>query len=69
MTEMRRLSDKIIAAHTQACDENKTEVAILLLQALELDISAIGGDNAEHREATEMLENSFVRHNKFIENQ
>ncbi len=65
MTEMRRLSDKIIAAHSQACTEDKQDVATLLLQALELDISGIGGKNKEHREATEMLEQAFILHEKF----
>ena len=62
MTEHRRLSDKIIAAHRQACEEKKQDVANMLLQALEMDISAIGGDKEEHRQATEMMEKAFVRH-------
>jgi hypothetical protein len=62
MNEMRRLSDKIIAAHSQACDEKKMDVANLLLQALEVDVSAIGGENEEHREATEGLEQAFLKH-------
>ncbi|MBT4890488.1 MAG: hypothetical protein HON65_13140 [Rhodospirillales bacterium] len=62
MTEQRRLSDKIIAAHKQACEENKLDVANMLLQALEMDISAIGGNKEDHRIATEMMEKAFERH-------
>jgi hypothetical protein len=42
-TQPRRLSDKIVAAHRQACDQGKAEVARCLLQALELELSAHGG--------------------------
>jgi hypothetical protein len=59
---MRRLSDKIIAAHRQACDEDKMDVADMLLQALEVDLSSIGGAKSESRESIEMLEEAFIRH-------
>ncbi len=62
MAVMRRLSDKIIAAHKQACDENKREVAKLLLQALEVDATAIGSKMGEHRKAIEMMEAAFELH-------
>jgi hypothetical protein len=68
MTTLRRLSDKIIAAHEQACAENKRDVAQLLLQALEVDITAIGGKVEEHRKATEMMEAAFVLHDSLITN-
>ena len=64
MNEYRRLSDKINLAHKQACDEDMQEVATLLLQALEFDLSQIGGSAAEHRQATEMLEEAFAQHEK-----
>lgn len=60
MTEHRRLSDKIIAAHEQACKEGRMDVAQLLVQALELDISSLSG-TAEHRQATEELARVFER--------
>ena len=60
----RRLSDKIMLAHEQACSEYKIDVAALLLQALELDLSSIGGPQSENREATELLEAVFDRHEK-----
>ena len=66
MNEFRRLSDKIILAHKQACDEGKQEVGTLLLQALEFDLSQIGGPTSENREATEMLEEAFAKHDKLI---
>lgn len=62
----RRLSDKILLAHEQACGEGKADVATLLLQALELDLSSIGGKNAEHRESTELLEAAFERHEAIV---
>ncbi|MDH5748885.1 MAG: hypothetical protein OEY85_06205 [Rhodospirillales bacterium] len=61
---MRRLSDKIIAAHNQACDEGKMDVADMLLQALEMDVSRIGGDKKEGRESVERLEEAFNRHHE-----
>mgnify|MGYP003996156301 CR=1 FL=1 len=64
MEQSRRLSDKIILAHQQACDENNAEVASLLLQALEVDLTAVGGINNEHRESTEKLEAAFTLHEK-----
>jgi len=63
MENMRRLSDKILLAHEQACDENRSEVAKLLLEALELDLSTMGGDKSENREDMSKLENAFERHN------
>ena len=68
MENYRRLSDKIILAHEQACQEGKPEVASFLLQDLEFDLSAIGGINDEHREETEMLEAAFERHEKLMAN-
>jgi hypothetical protein len=58
----RRLSDKIIAAHKTACAENKHEVAALLLEALEYDLSAIGGVQKEHREWSKQMEDAFALH-------
>lgn len=66
MILQRRLSDKIIAAHKQACDGNNHEVAGILLHALEVDLSAIGGDKKEYRESMEHLEQAFRRHQKML---
>lgn len=60
----RRLSDKIIAAHHIACEENKLEIAKLLLEALEYDLSSIGGDKEEHRKWSEAMEAAFQLHEK-----
>lgn len=58
----RRLSDKIIDAHQVACEEGKREVAKLLLDALEVDLSAIGGESTEHREWSEAMDGAFQLH-------
>ncbi len=62
----RRLSDKIMTAHAQACTEGKRDVAEALLKALEVDLSAIGGDKTENREATEKLEAAFELHERSL---
>lgn len=64
----RRLSDKIIAAHQIACEEKKLEIAKLLLEALEYDLSSIGGDMREHREWSEAMETAFQLHEKAFGN-
>tara|TARA_B100000315_G_scaffold247552_1_gene276397 strand:+ start:71 stop:286 length:216 start_codon:yes stop_codon:yes gene_type:complete len=69
MEDFRRLSDKIILAHKQACEESNAEVASLLIQALEVDLTAIGGIEIDHREATEKLEAAFTLHEKLISDQ
>jgi len=60
----RRLSDKIIAAHKIACEEDKHEIASLLLEALEHDLSSIGGEHADHRDWSDRLEAAFELHEK-----
>jgi len=60
----RRLSDKIIAAHKIACEEKKHEIASLLLEALEYDLSSIGGDHPEHRVWSDRMEGAFELHEK-----
>lgn len=42
---LRRLSDKILAAFNQACEQRKSEVAELLVRALDLTLTAQGGDS------------------------
>ena len=61
MAQERRLSDKILKAHKQACEEKNLEVATTLLRALELDLSSIGGDKEERRRSTEVLEKAYER--------
>jgi len=58
----RRLSDKIVDAHAKACEEGRMDVADLLLQALEMELSAIGGQKSENRGGIEELEEAFVLH-------
>lgn len=43
MSEQRRLSDKILSAFDQACEKRELDVAALLLQALELTLTRVGG--------------------------
>ncbi|MFB3055256.1 MAG: hypothetical protein ACE1ZY_08015 [Alphaproteobacteria bacterium] len=62
MEPRRRLSDKIIEAHGQACAEGKLEVAEILIQALEVDLTAIGGGVGDKRQNTEMLEAAYECH-------
>lgn len=58
----RRLSDKIVAAHEQACAQGKAEVARQLLYALELELSAHGGANvSEHRSVDKTITAAFAR--------
>ena len=64
MTNQRRLSDKIIAAHAQACDDGNVEIADLLLRALEVQLTAFGGTMVEHRESMPELNDAFERHEK-----
>jgi 2-succinyl-5-enolpyruvyl-6-hydroxy-3-cyclohexene-1-carboxylate synthase len=58
---MQRLSDKIIAAHEQACAQGKAEVARHLLQALEMELSAFGGDSQEVRDVDAAVAAAFQR--------
>lgn len=62
MNEPRRLSDKIVSAHEQACAQGKRSVAQHLLSALEAELSAFGGRNAEEkREVDEMVTAAYAR--------
>lgn len=60
--QFRRLSDKIAAAHKQACEEKHEDVAELLIQALELHVSRIGGETTEHRNSMPEIEEAFELH-------
>jgi hypothetical protein len=42
-TPRRRLSDKILAAFDQACEQRDLEVAELLVRALERALTGVGG--------------------------
>ena len=63
----RRLSDKIIDAHKIACEEGKREIASLLLESLEYELSSIGGDKEEHREWSKEMDNAFDLHEAAFE--
>ena len=64
MSDGRRLSDTIVEAHQVACEEGKKDIADLLIEALELDLSTIGGVNTEHRDHLGYIEAAFERHEK-----
>lgn len=61
----RRLSDKIVIAHLMSIEEDKPRVADLLIQALELDLSGIGGEILEKRKSLKDIEDAFERHEEF----
>ncbi|SDH11345.1 hypothetical protein [Roseospirillum parvum] len=61
----RRLSDKIVIAHLMSIEEDKPRVADLLIQALELDLSGIGGAVLEKRKSLKDIEDAFERHEEF----
>jgi len=62
MTYERRLSDKIIRAHKQACDEDSIEVARILFDALEVHLTSIGGEIADKRKEMPELDEAFKLH-------
>lgn len=59
----RRLSDAIVAAHLIACEEDMKQIALLLIEALELEITHVGG-TADRRDTTELTESAFQLHEK-----
>ncbi|MEO5336775.1 MAG: hypothetical protein H7841_07775 [Magnetospirillum sp. WYHS-4] len=62
MTNLRRLSDHIMEAHTLACGEKRKEIAEILLKALEMELSRLGLHEGERRRSMAMQEEAFVRH-------
>jgi hypothetical protein len=58
----RRLSDKILQAFNQACDQRDLEVAELLHQALELVLTrAAGPQNVDKRQGIEAVVEAYGR--------
>lgn len=63
MDYTRRLSDKIIQAHGQACDEGRLDVADALLRTLEVEQSAFGGpQSSDKRQSNPLLIAAYERH-------
>ena len=60
----RRLSDAIVTAHKIACEENKKQIAALVFEALELELTRIGGEKSDRREDIDLIEAAFDRHEK-----
>lgn len=58
----RRLSDAIAAAHQIACEEEKKEIAQFLIEALELELTRVGGKQEDRREGTALMEAAFDQH-------
>lgn len=58
---MRRLSDKILLAHEQACKELKKDVARMLLQALMAELESLPRSIAQKRSDTRLVEDAFSR--------
>jgi len=61
MTSLR-LSDAIVAAHKISCEEEKKEIALLLIEALELELTRIGGVTKDRRGETGLIESAFDIH-------
>ena len=62
----RRLSDAILSAHEIACGEDKKQIASLLFEALELELTRIGGENADRRTDVKIVEDAFDLHEKTV---
>jgi len=63
MTSLR-LSDAIVAAHKISCEEAKKDIALLLFEALELELTRIGGVKTDRRDETGLIESAFDLHEK-----
>jgi hypothetical protein len=63
MTEYtRRLSDKILFAFNQACDQGYFDVAEVLIRALELALTRQGGfGNTDHRQNMQAVTDAYSR--------
>ena len=68
MEHSRRLSDKIVAAHKKAWDDGTPDVEDILLQALELHVSKIGGTKNEMRDDMPEVEAAFALHKEMKSN-
>lgn len=55
----RRLSDAVVTAHKIACEEDKKQIAALLFEALELELTRIGGEKSDRREDIDVVESAF----------
>ncbi|SDG45836.1 hypothetical protein [Roseospirillum parvum] len=58
---MRRLSDKILLAHAQACRERKKDVARVLHMALIEELESLPRSIAQKRQDTRLVEEAFAR--------
>lgn len=60
----KRLSDAIVTGHKIACEENKKQIAALLFEALEMELTRIGGEHPDRREDIDAIETAFDLHEK-----
>jgi|GEM_PF-5632418 len=58
----KRLSDAIVVAHRISCEENNKQIALLLIEALELDLTHVGGILQDRRNTTGPIEAAFNLH-------
>jgi hypothetical protein len=59
---LRRLSDKILAAFNQACEQKQVDTAEHLLRALELSLTRYGGQGkSDHRSQLGPVVEAFGR--------
>lgn len=62
-----RLSDSVVKAHQIACEEGKKDIALLLFEALELELTRMGGAKTERRTEIDLIEAAFDLHEKTFE--
>lgn len=62
--QTRRLSDAIVTAHEIACSEDKKQIATFLFEALELELTRIGGETQDRRDDVKNIEDAFDLHEK-----
>lgn len=58
----KRLSDSIVMAHRLSCEESKEDIAALLIEALSLELTRIGGIHQDRRDQTDLIEAAFTLH-------
>jgi hypothetical protein len=61
MQPQRRLSDRILAAFNQACDQRELDIAELLLHALDLTLTREIRAHPDRRNEMEPLNEAYVR--------
>ncbi len=66
MEMMRRLSDKLVLAHAQACAQGKREIAELLIKAIELEVTQYGGGRTDRRADSGLFDRVLENHHQML---